>query len=58
VVGGGSFGAAKEDRPESTPRLYSLLEVSRDLKKVRVLRRQQKTAEGPYGKYGEHTIRL
>jgi hypothetical protein len=48
VVGGGAFGAAAKDRPESTPRLYSLLEVARDLSGIRVIRRRQKTAEGPY----------
>jgi hypothetical protein len=51
VVGGGAFGATAKDRPESTPRLYSLLEVARDLKRVRVLRRYQKTPEGPYDEY-------
>lgn len=51
VVGGGSFGALKEDRPESTPRLYSVLEVARDLGEVRVFRRRQNTPEGPYDAY-------
>ena len=48
VVGSGSFGAAAKDRPESTPRSYSLLRVARDLKAVEVERRHQKTADGPY----------
>ena len=48
VVGGGAFGTRMEDRPESTPRLYSVLEVARDLGKVRVIRRRQNTAEGAY----------
>ena len=30
VVGAGSFGAVTKDRPESTPRMYNLLEVTRD----------------------------
>jgi hypothetical protein len=51
VVGGGAFGASKEDRPESTPRLYSLLNLSRDLRNVEIIRRQQKTPEGPYDVY-------
>ena len=51
VIGGGAFGAAGNDRPESTPRLYSLLEVERDLSKVRVKRRRQRTAAGPYEAY-------
>jgi GTPase SAR1 family protein/predicted MPP superfamily phosphohydrolase len=48
VVGSGSFGAGAKDRPESTPRSYSLLRVARDLKTVEVERRHQKTADGPY----------
>jgi hypothetical protein len=48
VVGSGSFGAAAKDRPESTPRSYSLLRVARNLKTVEVERRHQRTAEGPY----------
>jgi hypothetical protein len=35
-VGSRSFGGRVESRPESTPRLYNLLEISRDLKVVRV----------------------
>lgn len=48
VVGGGAFGTRMEDRPESTPRLYSVLEVARDLGAIRVIRRRQNTAEGAY----------
>ena len=48
VVGSGSFSATAKDRPESTPRSYSLLRVHRDFKTVEVVRRYQKTAEGPY----------
>jgi hypothetical protein len=36
VVGAGSFGAPVNDRPESTPRLYNVLEVWRDHSKIRV----------------------
>ncbi|MFL5351748.1 metallophosphoesterase [Archangium sp.] len=36
VVGAGSFGAPTRERPESTPRLFNLLEVQRDLQRVRV----------------------
>jgi small GTP-binding protein len=48
VIGSGSFGAAATGRPESTPRSYSLLRITRDLKHVEVERRHQRTAEGPY----------
>jgi small GTP-binding protein len=50
VVGAGSFGAPTYERPESVPRLFNLLEVERDLKKVRVhtraLRKQGGAWEG------------
>ncbi|MBK3665551.1 metallophosphoesterase [Bradyrhizobium diazoefficiens] len=36
MVGAGSFGAVSRGRPESTPRLYNVLEISRDLSSVRV----------------------
>ena len=36
VIGAGSFGAPAKDRPESTPRLYNLLEIERDHSRVRV----------------------
>jgi hypothetical protein len=51
VVGGGAFAAIAKDRPESTPRLYSLLEVARDKSKIRVIRRRQLTPAGPYDAY-------
>lgn len=50
VVGAGSFGAPTHDRPESVPRLFNLLEVQRDLKRLRVhtrcLRKQGGAWEG------------
>ncbi len=36
IAGAGSFGAPVNARPESTPRLYNLLEVWRDHSKIRV----------------------
>jgi hypothetical protein len=36
IVGAGSFGAPVHDRPESTPRLYNVLEIWRDHSKIRV----------------------
>jgi WD40 repeat protein len=58
VVGSGSFGAAAKDRPESTPRSYSLLRIARDLKHVEVERRHQKTAEGPYDPGPKYSLPL
>jgi hypothetical protein len=48
VVGSGSFGARSQDRPESTPRLYNLLEIARDLKSARVHTRCQPKPDGPW----------
>jgi 3',5'-cyclic AMP phosphodiesterase CpdA len=61
VMGAGSFGAPGHDRPESMPRLYNVLEVSRDLAGIRVhtrcLKRQTGAWEGwavwPGGGAGE-----
>jgi predicted phosphodiesterase len=50
VVGAGSFGAPMHHRPESVPRLFNLLEVQRDLRRLKVhtrgLRRQGGAWEG------------
>ena len=50
VVGAGSFGAPTNDRPESTPRLYNLMEIARDHSSVKVhtrcLRKDQGAWEG------------
>jgi len=58
VIGSGSFGASAKDRPESTPRSYSLLRVRRDLKTVDVERRYQRTAEAPYEPGRRHELKL
>lgn len=36
VAGAGSFGAPARERPESTPRLYNLLEIARDHSSINV----------------------
>ena len=48
IMGSGSFGARAEDRPESTPRLYNLLEIARDFTSVRVHTRHQSKPDGPW----------
>ncbi|WP_224368195.1 metallophosphoesterase [Hyalangium versicolor] len=48
VVGAGSFGAPTHERPESVPRLYNLLEVSRDLQQVRVHTRSRRKQGGAW----------
>jgi GTPase SAR1 family protein len=53
VIGAGSFGARPEDRPESTPRLYNLLEIARDLKSARVHTRCQPKTDGPWDGWHE-----
>ena len=56
IIGTGSFGAAAEERPESTPRLYNILEVTVDPKtkqhiSIRVHTREQKKAEATWDGY-------
>jgi predicted phosphodiesterase len=46
VVGAGSFGAPV--RPESTPRLYNLIEVARDLQLLKIHTRALRTATGAW----------
>jgi hypothetical protein len=53
VVGSGSFGARAEERPESTPRLYNVLEIGRDLKSARVYTRSQPTVDGAWKGWNE-----
>ena len=53
IVGSGSFGARAEDRRESTPRLYNLLEIARDLKSARVHTRCQPQPDGPWDGWHE-----
>jgi hypothetical protein len=36
VAGAGSFGAPARERPESTPRLYNLLEIARDHSSIKI----------------------
>ncbi|WP_441293099.1 metallophosphoesterase [Sorangium sp. KYC3313] len=53
VVSSGSFGAPAEDRPESAPRLYNLIEIDRGLKSVRVHTRMQPKADAPWKGWNE-----
>lgn len=48
VCGAGTFGAVAHDRPESTPRLYNLLEIDRDLQNMRVHTRAAPKAGGAW----------
>ena len=51
LAGAGSFGAPARERPESTPRLYNILEIRRDLGGVRIYTRklsQEGEAWGPW----------
>jgi predicted MPP superfamily phosphohydrolase len=48
VVGSGSFGAQAASRPESTPRLYNVLEIARDSMSARVHTRCQPQPDGPW----------
>lgn len=53
VVGAGSFGSPAEGRPESTPRLYNLLEIQPDHSSVRVHTRRRLKPEGPWDGWHE-----
>ncbi len=48
VVGAGSVGAVAKDRPPSTPRLYNLLEISRDHSMIRVNTRARRKDDGKW----------
>jgi hypothetical protein len=48
VVGAGSFGSPAKGRPEATPRLYNVLEISPDFASVRVHTRERRKAEGAW----------
>lgn len=52
MAGAGSFGAPARARPELTPRLYNLLEVSRELTEVKVHTRCLRR-EGEHGRVGQ-----
>jgi len=70
IVGAGSFGAVANDRLESTPRLYNLLEITRDHSSVKVHTRHMRKdggawegwavwpGTGPYEKRTYYTIDL
>ncbi len=48
LAGAGSFGALAKHRPESTPCLYNLLEIKRDLSRIRVHTRKRDKAGGAW----------
>lgn len=48
VIGAGSFSSRGAGLPEGTPRLYSLLEIDQDFKKVRVRMRAQRRADAGF----------
>jgi len=48
VVGAGSFGAPGSHRPESVPRLYNLVTISRDLRRMRVNTRCLRSPTGAW----------
>jgi len=51
VAGAGAFHAGAGDRPESTPRLYNLLEIERDFEWIRVHVRKQDRHGGRFEAY-------
>jgi small GTP-binding protein len=53
ILGAGSFGAPAQGRPDSVPRLYNLLEVSKDLALIRVHTRCQMRSDGTWQGWNE-----
>jgi hypothetical protein len=53
IVGAGSFGSPAKGRPESTPRLYNILEIEPDFSSIRVHTRERRKAEGAWGAWYE-----
>lgn len=53
VAGTGSFGSPAAGRPESTPRLYNLIEVKKDLRSIRVHTRRQLKPDGAWSAWNE-----
>jgi hypothetical protein len=51
VVGIGSFGAAADDRPETTPRMYNLIEINEDHTRAAISTRQQPKSGMPFQTY-------
>ncbi|MCP4592306.1 MAG: metallophosphoesterase, partial [bacterium] len=52
VVGAGSFDASLTHRPESTPRLYNLLEIPRDRASIKVHTRHKRRGSGAWQGWG------
>lgn len=53
IVGSGSFGSGAEGLSPSTPRLFNVLEIVRDLKSVRVYTRRQRKLDGAWDGWHE-----
>jgi hypothetical protein len=53
IVGAGSFGANASERPESTPRLYNVLEIHRNSNYAVVHTRYQPKPDGPWKPWNE-----
>jgi predicted phosphodiesterase len=47
-IGVGTFGAGAQDRPESTPQMYTIIEIDQDLLLARVHVRSKKRADSVY----------
>ena len=56
VVGCGSLAARALDRPESTPRMYNVIEIDRDHARARVSTRQQSRAGAQYEAYATWSV--
>jgi small GTP-binding protein len=48
VAGAGTVGAVSKDRPESTPRLYSLIQIAKDHSRIRINTRARRRDDGKW----------
>lgn len=53
VIGAGTFGALTKERPESAPNLYNLIEISRNLKALKVNTRWKRRSGGAWEGWGK-----
>lgn len=58
VVGAGSFAVGKDARPDSVPRLYNLIEVQRDLRRITIRTRKQERKGGSWSPYARWPARV
>jgi hypothetical protein len=56
VIGCGSLGASAQDRTESTPRMYNMIEINEERTRARVRTRQQSRAGAQFEAYATWSV--